>query len=972
MIVKEGSSVATKHVQPAPPVESPRPVEGPRAQELSAPTSELSDPETVAAEHRVEAAQERFEQALETLPPDQDELNLSVTLPEGTSPSEAAEPLADAWSERLAELGEPGDPAAMNAYLDRNRDTLVSLGRILMNGQDADRDEEPEEYQDQFYAEAVQMLAADNPEASFSLLAIDRDGNSLPERFTPMVAPHDTQIVIEMTQPDGTTEHYMVNPTATAGQDFGANLNGLWDQFAEEGQVPPEVDQLMVELQAQVPQLAGGEDAIGRFDQVSQLANLAGSFPDAFLELTPESQQIYTQIASGGYPGGRPYGTFLTPVDHLQPDDVMVVAKADHLVTGEVPERIESHVSVAGVPELDKLERFQHQHFEELTDIYFATYEQRGDQAVPLEGSDLLNHVGAAMHMPPDNPALLEPATADEALAQGEFYSSQTLEQLAPVTEQIEAIAAMTGGPAAVATIPVVYENEETGIVQLPLFRVEGQDGREFFVDNQGRRYTSFEDWQQNNQLPPGQMRYPEGGHLGGELATDPTPAVVDTPEEVVTQVLDRAALVGGLVVGAAAVIGTGGAAIPIVGAGLAAYQTVRSAQHLHDMNVHGQDIGLDNPAARMEWLSIGANAFTLGALGAQGALGAMVRAGAGANATSAMIRFTAFATAGAQWADTAAMVDMAAYAAGNWEDLSGLEKAQMLSQAVFWTGMQVHSARQAGVSLQGLYDPRLIESGLLSRLVAPPSRLELGELELGATIGGNMTSGNTGVVRLPDGTEIPVVVLRPSSARVQNELAAPVLNAELGFSNGYPETVIRPGVDGIVQEYAGENLHLAMLGRLGDQAASPDGLVRLLDADPELAFRLEEAFVERLIYGDGDDHALNFVMSEDGVVRNIDLDYAFPAGHPEPQWLQAPNQGINTGLHAYYSDRPLSPQTVENLSTFVGNYATPEARLQLAQQTGLSPEQIDGVVARAEWFVESGQFPTAYTLQEILARGGF
>ncbi|MBI3927067.1 MAG: FHA domain-containing protein [Armatimonadetes bacterium] len=238
---------------------------------------------------------------------------------------------------------------------------------------------------------------------------------------------------------------------------------------------------------------------------------------------------------------------------------------------------------------------------------------------------------------------------------------------------------------------------------------------------------------------------------------------------------------------------------------------------------------------------------------------------------------------------------------------------------------------------------------------------------------GGNVNSVRHGTVRRPDGSAQEVaVVQRPSAHRARNEIAADHLNTEIGFTNRFPATVARDG--NIVQEFAGTPFERSIreLAHQRYGSSSSESVVRLMNEDPAVRRQVEEAFAERLVYGDGDNHANNFVMTHgpNGVeVRNIDLDFAFPGSEPVPTWQQLHTHGVNRALHGHFSEAPINEGTRQRLNDFASRYATPQAQAELARRTGLSPEQIAGVVSRARWMGESGRFPRAETMEEMMQR---
>ena len=100
------------------------------------------------------------------------------------------------------------------------------------------------------------------------------------------------------------------------------------------GDLPPEVNTMLEELQNLHPTIGGPTDEVGRYEHTVRTAKMAGgAFSDQILEMSPESQQVYFQIASGNYPHNiddKPYGTFIREVEHLNIDDVAVMVDANH------------------------------------------------------------------------------------------------------------------------------------------------------------------------------------------------------------------------------------------------------------------------------------------------------------------------------------------------------------------------------------------------------------------------------------------------------------------------------------------------------------------------------------------------------------------------------------------------------------------------------------------------------------------
>ncbi len=349
----------------------------------------------------------------------------------------------------------------------------------------------------------------------------------------------------------------------------------------------------------------------------------------------------------------------------------------------------------------------------------------RGDAPVALAGTDLDNTVGMAPALPPGTDA----AAAEAAAARGAFNFYGTGEAAEPVKAVADQIRGIAGdGPANVAVLPVTYSDGETGPVQLPLFRVTDPSGAERYVDNTGRRYDDFEDWRTNNKLPPGTQVYPEGGHLtagaDGEVALGQgnTPETVDTFGEHVAGVVDKAALVGGIVAGGVLIVGTGGLATPAVvagagavAAGAGAWGAYRSGSELVDRGQHGQSLNpVTDAQARGLWLNLGASVASVGAFGSAARLSQLGQAGRAVAPLEASLH--AYTQAGAFALDTAAVADQGIATARNWDRMSGEERAGSILQMGFWgvgagLGMRASGTRNPG----DMFNPVTVRDNILA-----------------------------------------------------------------------------------------------------------------------------------------------------------------------------------------------------------------------------------------------------------------
>lgn len=361
----------------------------------------------------------------------------------------------------------------------------------------------------------------------------------------------------------------------------------------------------------------------------------------------------------------------------------------------------------------------------------------RGDAPRVLRGSDLDNTVGVAMGRTPATPPGMTPEAAEAALARGEANFFHGDEAVGAVSDAIHSAG---GEDARVAVLPVTYSSGATGPVRLPLFRVETAAG-ERFVDNRGRTYESFEHWRTTNALPPGIVHYPEGGHLSAgpdgrvRLGRGNTPKTVDTWGERAGQILDTAALVGGVVVTGLVIAGTGGTAVLVVGAGVAVWNGARGVQALQDRAEHGQSLSLADSQARGLWLGLAADTAAVGAFGSAARLARLGRTGRAIAPLEASAH--GYVQAGANLADAAAIGDQGVDLVRNWDSMAPQDRAQAVLQMGFWGAASLAGARASGARPGEVFDSIAIRERLLrsdERRVPPEADPIDGTPETGRT----------------------------------------------------------------------------------------------------------------------------------------------------------------------------------------------------------------------------------------------
>ena len=335
-----------------------------------------------------------------------------------------------------------------------------------------------------------------------------------------------------------------------------------------------------------------------------------------------------------------------------------------------------------------------------------------------LHGTQLDNRVGEAMNFPPEGisadtpPDKLKQLNDEAARGGHSFYA--TGDNAGTVRKITATIRDLGGDAARVTVLPIQYSSRQTGPVALPLFRVEGKDGKTWFVDNLGARYDSFGKWIDKNQLPPRNVTYPKGGELkpgpDGKVALDSrnTPKTVDTIGEQLLEAGDMAALVGGLLAGGAMMIGSGGTAAPVVMIAAGAWVSGRGAQTLAERGDIGLPNDLGDPQARAAYFNIAAGVLSGLPLGRAAFL---IRTGQDVTMPGAW----AVANGTAIGADAVAAGNTGYTLVKDWSDLDPAQRFEMGLGMAFWTVSSGALARQA-------FQPR---TGTPADPPAPTSRPE-------------------------------------------------------------------------------------------------------------------------------------------------------------------------------------------------------------------------------------------------------
>lgn len=418
-----------------------------------------------------------------------------------------------------------------------------------------------------------------------------------------------------------------------------------------------------------------------------------------------------TEIFTPGLEGIPPRPGFY-PIEYAN-EKITASIDVTHLLNGTRPKQVEATVNVGGADSLtDKNLNFIEQNYDKFVNAAFSKYLYlRGDESRQLSGASLVNEIGMALKIKPNNVPQTDAEKISFNEGNWEFYKGEERARISKVEQLIRDVG---GDNARITVLPVMLNADlptESGIkkaiVEVPLFRVQGKDGKEYFVDDGERSYSSFEDWKANNQLPAGKMTYPLNGHLteasNGRVRFESsnTPNVVDTNWERIRPYLDGAAMVGGIIIAGFVIAGSGGTALIVGGVAVGAYGAGRSGSTLYDRYSHGQTLSLTDPQARSEWIGLGTNIIGIAALGATAR--AVNLANKGIAVSGGALRTITALNVASQYADTIAVASTGHYLATNWDKLSAADRMFAIGQMAFWGGTFAYSYKQAG-GLRNLY----------------------------------------------------------------------------------------------------------------------------------------------------------------------------------------------------------------------------------------------------------------------------
>lgn len=205
---------------------------------------------------------------------------------------------------------------------------------------------------------------------------------------------------------------------------------------------------------------------------------------------------------------------------------------------------------------------------------------------------------------------------------------------------------------------------------------------------------------------------------------------------------------------------------------------------------------------------------------------------------------------------------------------------------------------------------------------------------------------------------------------RFRKEMACYKINELLGLENGFPTTAARETLingkkrTGFIQDKSGIpfDTEISTLAKKAFGTDDAPAVSKLLSSNSALESQIEQAFVERLIYGCADNIAGNFVIVQDGAqqkVRNIDLDLAFKGKSVNELMYssEANKPGVSRHIRDHFSGKDVSPALLDHLDSFVQRFDN-SAGIASLFRSGLKAAEITEMLDRAKWFVNNKRFP--------------
>lgn len=314
--------------------------------------------------------------------------------------------------------------------------------------------------------------------------------------------------------------------------------------------------------------------------------------------------------------------------------------------------------------------------------------DNQGDIPELLEGAQLFNTIGIALNVHFSDPTSWTEEEVEEA-EYGHlcFFKGDSRKAIDVIVNKISE--ECKGKERYLITVLPIQLYSGGKLYSLSLFRFKTRTKWKF-IDNVGRVYREFDDWKENNVLPPGKVCYPMNGHLQrnakGYVQTRCKSTPYGSHQSKAIKTADISTGVLGIVGAVGTVFLTGGAALPFVVAGIgsAIYTTGRSVYHLMDRGSHGQSLSpFESHETFSLWLGIGANVISFGAMGATIRLSTL--AFQGKNISQGLRVFVNIINGTSLGVNSVAVANSLAYMAIHFEEMTPLDVLMQVASVAFW-----------------------------------------------------------------------------------------------------------------------------------------------------------------------------------------------------------------------------------------------------------------------------------------------
>ncbi|MFL9858240.1 LWXIA domain-containing protein [Paraburkholderia madseniana] len=248
--------------------------------------------------------------------------------------------------------------------------------------------------------------------------------------------------------------------------------------------------------------------------------------------------------------------------------------------------------------------------------------------ANPLTADQQRNLIGTALGLQPDGPPVdnsaqssdpNSPAPIDKTL----HYSGDALSAINKVRDEIMKVG---GANAQVSVMPVVYASQDSGMATTSLFKVTNPSGSTYYIDQEGAKYTSTNDYVDNNHLSAsGTLDIATGYDANGVLQIKQSEAHHESwLEKLGASNLNLLTLAGGMaldlvggLLDASVVLAPLGVTLDVVGTGMiwgsVGASALNAGNDLYQRAQHDQSMSITDPGARSDYI----NLLPLGAAGA-------------------------------------------------------------------------------------------------------------------------------------------------------------------------------------------------------------------------------------------------------------------------------------------------------------------------------------------------------------------